>query len=902
MADPLDEAFAAAALRRGLLTDSAIEDCRRIQRRSLEADPLWQIAVSQGVCSAGAAAQCLRDAGVDPAATAATVLAPSRPSSVPAASDIASTPTVLAAGPGGIARSSPSGDDGGVLAPGGRVGDFTLGRELGRGAMGVVYEATQDSLNRRVALKVLNGSYTSSPEMVDRFHREAKAAARLEHPNIVGIHGTGQDRNVHFYAMTFVDGVSLRRHARENNLTPGECARLIAEVADGLDYAHQKGIVHRDIKPDNIMVTPAGRALITDFGLAKDSLDATLTASGTVLGTPMYMSPEQATASKDEIGPRSDIYSLGATLYELVTGEAPYQGETSHAIMKKVVEEDPILPTHLDPDLPVEIETVIVRAMEKDPRRRYATAASLAQDLRNFRDGRPLTARPKGVWLRLRDRIERNPTGYRMGAVAVVLVSLASAWGGMMYRRHRASEELREKYERRIGEGRSLLQEGKSDDALAAVQTALGVLPTAEGFQLESQLYLKKGNLRAAMASLDQAEVLAPENAALLVLRAAIHLEQQDYPGALGLCDRAVKANPNLIAAYLRRAEARKGMGQVEEAASDLDTACRRDGCSREALEARRDFRFQRGQYALALEDADRLIALTKQDNRPTSGAAWVIRSRLRYSTYLETRSPDLLDGAVEDGLRAIEIEEVLGHPSNSEPCIDAHTLLGLYLLGKGQCREALGHLDEATRERPGDPAIHVNRGKALEGIARESGSPDDQRYFDLALAEFAEALIADPGNVMAALARGNLLGELRRFEESESEYANVLKRDARNVSALFGRAHNAYLQRKYDDALARLLEAAKIDSKYVEAWVLGGLCYAGKGDQEQAILFYDKAIAQRPGLVVALRNRGIAKYNLGRWAEAISDWNAAIAADPSQEASLREMIEDAARQAPRDK
>lgn len=894
MADPLDEAFATAALRRGVLSDSALDTCRKIQRRSLEPDPLWHIAVTQGACSASDAAECLREGGIDPAATAATILASSRSSSSLSASDVGSTPTLLAGGDG-VHRSS-MGPPTGVLKAGDRLGDFLLGRELGRGAMGVVYEATQVSLGRTVALKVLNASYTASPEMVDRFHREARAAARLEHPNIVGIHGTDQDRGVHYYAMTFVEGVSLRRHAREQSISPGECARIAAEVADGLDYAHQKGIVHRDIKPDNIMVTPSGRAMITDFGLAKDALDATLTASGTVLGTPMYMSPEQATASKDEIGPRSDIYSLGATLYEVATGESPYHGETSHAIMRKVVEEDPILPTRIDPDLPVEIETIIVRAMEKNPRRRYPTAAAFAQDLRNFRDGRPLTARPKSAWQRFRDWADRNPTLLRFGAAASVLVAIASTWGATMYLRRSETLALQRQYQGQIAESWGLMEQGKTDEALTAVQSALALLPTAEGFQLESRLYMKKGNARAALASLDQADVLAPENADLLLCRAVLLNGQKDFRGAIALCDRALKINPNLVLARVERAVAEEGLGDLESAAADLDRACATDAGSRDAFEARRDFRFRRHQYAAALEDADRLLSMTRSENRPASGQPWVIRSRLRYAQYLESRNAALLDGAIEDAAQALEVERALGHPAGATESIDAHVVLGLYLLEKGEARQALSHLDVASAARPGDPAIHVNRGQALQAVARTLGPPDDQRYFDLALAAYAGALIEDSGNVIAATARGKLLGELHRFAESEAEYGRILQKDPRHLPALFGRAHNSYLQAKYDDALATLMEVARIDSRYVEAWVLGGLCYAGKGDQEQAILFYNKALDQRPGLVVALRNRGTAEYNLQRWAEAIADWNAAISADPSQEGDLREMIDDATR------
>ncbi len=326
----------------------------------------------------------------------------------------------------------------------GVVGDFRILREVGRGGMGVVYEAEQLSLHRRVALKVLPLAGGLDPRQLQRFKTEAQAAALLHHTNIVPIHAVGCERGVHYYAMQFIDGQTLaqlineRRSfehsppiddgpsaspavtaaARSVSPTPssrtGEFMRMAAtlgiQAALALDHAHGQGVIHRDIKPANLLLDAAGRLWITDFGLARLQDDNGLTMTGDLLGTLRYMSPEQALARRGYLDHRADIYSLGATLYELLTLRPAIEGQDRQELMHKIAHEEPAPPRKLNPATPRELETILQKAMSKEPESRYATAQELADDLRRFLENKPIKAKRPSAYEQISKWVRRHPS------------------------------------------------------------------------------------------------------------------------------------------------------------------------------------------------------------------------------------------------------------------------------------------------------------------------------------------------------------------------------------------------------------------------------------------------------------------------------------------------------------
>jgi eukaryotic-like serine/threonine-protein kinase len=274
-------------------------------------------------------------------------------------------------------------------------GDYEIIREIARGGMGVVFQARQVSLNRPVALKMILAGQLANETDVKRFYTEAEAAANLDHPGIVPVYEVGQHDAQHYFSMGFVEGQSLAQRLADGPLPPREAAALLVKVAEAIEYAHRRGVIHRDLKPGNILLDRNGNPRVTDFGLAKKLQgDSGLSGSGQIIGTPSYMPPEQAGGRRGEVGPAADVYALGAMLYALVTGRPPFQAATPMDTVLMVVSEEPVPPRRLNAAIPRDLETIDLKCLEKEPGKRYASAAALGDDLRRYLGGEPIVARP----------------------------------------------------------------------------------------------------------------------------------------------------------------------------------------------------------------------------------------------------------------------------------------------------------------------------------------------------------------------------------------------------------------------------------------------------------------------------------------------------------------------------
>ena len=324
-------------------------------------------------------------------------------------------------------------------APGVELGGYLLEEELGSGGTGIVFRARQLGLDRLVAVKVMPRHFSLNERRVARFQREARAAAKLQHPGIAPIYEVGQVADTHFFAMALVRGdnlaVELGRHVAG---APGqlptakqpayrEMARIVRDVADALDHAHANGVVHRDIKPQNILLDGESKVHLVDFGLALDETLGSITVTDMVEGTPYYMSPEQARAIDAKVDARTDVYSAGVVLYELLTQERPFEGRTSQEVLRKIVRREPKPVRRLAPDVPVDLARVCEKAMEKLPGDRYASAAELRADLDRFLAGQPVHAQPPGLVRKLRAAQRQHPVALGLGVLVLALLWLG-AW------------------------------------------------------------------------------------------------------------------------------------------------------------------------------------------------------------------------------------------------------------------------------------------------------------------------------------------------------------------------------------------------------------------------------------------------------------------------------------------
>jgi serine/threonine protein kinase len=422
----------------------------------------------------------------------------------------------------------------------GRLGDFRLLREIGRGGMGIVYEAEQLSLGRHVALKILPLAAALNPRQLKRFKHEAEAAAGLQHPQIVPIYAIGCESGIHFYAMQHIDGQSLARFIADlrcqvgkeaapkeegsdiatpngmDSLTrsPGPStgketsktapqaeasffqtvARWGIQAAEALEHAHQCGIVHRDIKPANLLLDPSGKIWISDFGLARSLSEPGLTRSGDLLGTLRYMSPEQASARRGLTDQRSDIYSLGATLYEVLTLEPALPGEDQQEVLRQLSLEEPRPPRALNPALPVELETIVLTAMDRSPDCRYPTAQEFAEDLRRFLNDQPILARPPSRTQRLRKWARRHKAWVTAGiaAMAVAIVVLAVSIGLIWNAQRQTQAALEDARGKQSRAEQNLESANRALDNLLSLSNTLTVMPLDPTSQKTVQDLLKE--------------------------------------------------------------------------------------------------------------------------------------------------------------------------------------------------------------------------------------------------------------------------------------------------------------------------------------------------------------------------------------------------------------------------
>jgi tetratricopeptide (TPR) repeat protein len=561
---------------------------------------------------------------------------------------------------------------------------------LGRGGMGIVYRARDVRLGRIVALKTLAEARYATREQVERFLDEARAIARLRHPNIVAIHAIGEHRERPYLSLEYLEGGSLADRLAGGPMAPRPAAELVETLARAIDAAHRAGVVHRDLKPGNVLLTADGMPKVADFGLAKllDS-DAARTYSGQVMGTPSYMAPEQAEGRSARVGPAADVYALGAILYQSLTGRPPFLGDSALETIKLVSTTEAVPPTRLRPGVPRDLETICLRCLEKDPARRYDSAAALAAALRRFLDGRPILARPVGAPGRLLRWARRNRTLAAVSAASAVLAVICALGAPAFFALWLAA---------RADQQRADLARGKAVAALAEVERAHRRADEARR-RAETARDRAVNAIRGILGT-EVGDLMLEETRPYRQLLTSNGLrEAQELV-------RALEDDPQVVYGHLALAGLQLDAGQAQAAAE----TGRKVLALAEALDTRRHSEESRGLLALTLH---RLTGLP--------GSPEEVRARARRSNTL--------------------FEEIAaGRPDR--PLADAHSMsLNHYNTGHSWFYEwnlseaaasfeaAIRVCEEAIRRGDQDRSIQIDLARALVYLGRvriASGRCDD--------------------------------------------------------------------------------------------------------------------------------------------------------------------------------
>ncbi len=797
------------------------------------------------------------------------------------------------------------------------VAGYDILEELGRGGMGVVYKARHRNLQRLVALKMILAGAHAGETGLARFRAEAEAVAQLQHPNIVQVFETGEHDGCPYFSLELVTGGGLDRRLRESTLSPHAAARLMETLARAIGFAHQRGIVHRDLKPGNILLAPVDSQTttietglssirkqsspsstitgsdwsrsyvpkITDFGLAKRiDDDSGQTHTGTVLGTPHYMSPEQASGKVREVGPATDIYALGAIFYELLIGRPPFKAGNPIDVIRQVIDQEPVPPRQLEPRVPRDIETICLKCLEKQPSRRYQTAEELAADLHLFLADEPILARPISATERAWKWAKRRPSTVALmfvSAAAVVGTGLLIAWHNISLRDQLDAALAEERQARQnvaeVVEEQRLSQveiEGQRLYDGARVAMAANDLPNAQLdltkaltiLRSEPRLTGLRESAQSLLAEVDQKLIAVADRLASRE-RFARFVKLRDEAQFLGTLYTGMELAANLQAsrAAVHEALAVYGVSATYDSTLTVD----------EHLDESEQAQIRGDCYQLMLilaetEAQSSLVLAEQERRRQLEEALRTLDQAPRYGTpskaYHLRRARYL--NSLGDHAAATQ-EESLAETAEVSDAID-HFLIADELYRRGEYDTAIGEFEQVLQSQPDHFWAQYLSGLCL---LRQNRPTEARIHLTACLAQGRDF-------VWLYLLRGFANGELLAFEAADADFRKALEMsldDNSRYVLLVNRGVLRIRQLRLDDAIADLNKAITLKPTEYQAFVNLAQAYRRQGDLERAMEQLDLAVANKPTLDQLYRLRARLHVERKEPAAAIEDFDTAI-------------------------
>ena len=747
---------------------------------------------------------------------------------------------------------------------GGEFGKYVLTDRLGKGGMGEVWKAIDTELRRSVALKFL---HSEDPLELSRFEREAHLAASLSHANIGAIHEIGEIDGRHYLAMQYVPGQTLEKYPKDDRRL---MARLIRDASRAVDHAHRNGVLHRDIKPANLMVEEVDdgcRVVVLDFGIARAIEGGEkLSMTGDVVGTATYMSPEQAKGG--QLDERADVYSLGATLYEVLTGKNPFDGANVYEVLANVVAEEPIAPRRLDPRIPHDLETIVLKCLEKDRERRYASAKDLADDLDRFLEGEAIHAKRANTIYRLRMKLAKRKAVVATAGIAATLLAVLLGWWLLVGRPH-------SDYLKFMADGRKLWEEARVA-AITGVEpevirkmaravrehfeAAIRAQSDAVGHLMRGRCLALEGDEKGALAALEKALELDSGNAdARVELARSLLLNYVASRGTPWTATYDGKVTPDFGALASERPQERQWRERAERLLAQGETASTQQGLLKGLIA------MGQGKWDVAAKE---LAVYTKAER--WDAQALMLAAVCAY--YVKE-----YDGAVA----------ALDRSLNLVPRSEGFRWRGLAKQAKGLQDEAIADYTKAIELDPKYARAYMNRGFVKYA----------KNLLDDTIADFTKAVELDPKSAPARVNLGN--GKLAKGQHDEAiaNYTKAIELDPTYMPAYYNRGTVRQAKGFLDDAIEDFTKAIELDSKSAGSYLNRGFAKASKGLLDEAILDYSKAIELDPKYARAFANRGLAKQAKGLVDEAILDLEKALEVAPPgwpQRAEIQERIKTA--------